>query len=259
MKSALLYCSADRADILNIYEKIYQKNSSFNFENHWKELSEYLKKAIEKLENMRDGFGVKNERELPFAPMIPVLAALLKLIDTKETKVECYKKLDKWYWSSVFTNAYSQAVDSQMTTDFKEMKIWFDDDSQMPRTVKTMIEEPRLNIYEIQIQSNSKYMGYIHWIDKYYSKAGSKIEHYGIPYSIQDLTCPGLSLIHSASLAVRSKPLKGFEYNARQYMPSAYREIQDRHGSLFRVKDGKVRTETLGPLGLGFSMQGLKV
>jgi L-alanine-DL-glutamate epimerase-like enolase superfamily enzyme len=87
----------------------------------------------------------------------------------------------------------------------------------------------------------------------------SKMEHHGIPYSIQDLTCPGLSLVHSASLAARSKPLKGFEYNARQYLPYAYQEIQGRHGSLFKVKDGKVRTDTLRPLGLGFSMQGLKI
>jgi L-alanine-DL-glutamate epimerase-like enolase superfamily enzyme len=87
----------------------------------------------------------------------------------------------------------------------------------------------------------------------------AKMEHYGIPYSIQDLTCPGLSLIHSASLAARSKPIKGFEYNARQYLPFAYKEIQDRHQSLFRVKDGKIRTETLCPLGLGFSIEGLKI
>ncbi len=87
----------------------------------------------------------------------------------------------------------------------------------------------------------------------------SKMEHYGIPYSIQDLTCPGLALVHSASLAARSKPLKGFEYNARQYLPFAYMEVQNRHRSLFTVKEGKVRTETLHPFGLGFSIDGLKL
>jgi len=87
----------------------------------------------------------------------------------------------------------------------------------------------------------------------------AKMEHYGIPYSIQDLTCPGLALVHSASLAARSKPIMGFEYNARQYLPFAYREIQERHKSLFVVKDGKVQTDSLSPLGLGFLIEGLKI
>jgi len=84
----------------------------------------------------------------------------------------------------------------------------------------------------------------------------SKMEHLGIPYSIQDLTCPGLALVHSASLAARSNPIKGFEYNARQYLPFAYPEIQKRHETLFKVKDGKISTESLQPIGLGFSIEG---
>jgi len=86
----------------------------------------------------------------------------------------------------------------------------------------------------------------------------SKMEHLGIPYSIQDLTCPGLALVHSASLAARSNPIRGFEYNARQYLPFAYPEIQKRHETLFKVKDGKVRTDSLQPYGLGFSIEGWK-
>jgi len=87
----------------------------------------------------------------------------------------------------------------------------------------------------------------------------AKMMHHGIPYSIQDLTCTGLALVHSASLAARSKPLKGFEYNARQYLPFAYKEVQDRHESLFKVKDGIVRTDSLKPIGLGFSTEGIRL
>jgi len=85
----------------------------------------------------------------------------------------------------------------------------------------------------------------------------AKMEHKRIPYSIQDLTCPGLALVHSASLASRTKPVKGFEYNARQYLPFAYQEVQNRHRSLFEVKNGIVRTDSLEPVGLGFSIKGL--
>lgn len=85
----------------------------------------------------------------------------------------------------------------------------------------------------------------------------AKMEHYGIPYSIQDLTCPGLALVHSASLAARTNPIKGFEYNARQYLPFAYKEIQEEYRSLFQVKDGRVNTTSLKPIGLGFSIKGI--
>jgi len=86
----------------------------------------------------------------------------------------------------------------------------------------------------------------------------AKMEHLGVPYSIQDLTCPGLALIHSASLAARTNPIMGFEYNARQYLPFAFPEIQKRHESLFKVKDGFVRTDSLHPHGLGFLIEGWK-
>jgi len=86
----------------------------------------------------------------------------------------------------------------------------------------------------------------------------SKMEHYGIPCSVQDLTCPGLSLVHSASFSARINTIKGFEYNARQYLPFAYREVQKVHESLFAVKDGKVKTDSLYPLGLGFSPKAIE-
>jgi hypothetical protein len=116
--------------------------------------------ALEKLENLRDGFGVRDEKEVPFAPMIPVLAALLRTIESQENKADCYKKLDKWYWSSVFTSAYSAAADSQMTTDFKEMREWFKDDSKTPKTVIDMEDDlANLHLIEIETRSNSKYKG----------------------------------------------------------------------------------------------------
>jgi len=159
---SLLYektSSAKRADILDIYKKVYD-SSERDFEEDWADIAEYMSKAIEKLENMRDGFGVKDEKELPFAPMIPVLTALLKLIETKENKAECYKKLNKWYWSAVFTNAYSSAADSQMTQDFKELRTWFDKNSEIPKTILQMTKElSTMDLRDIQAKSNAKYRG----------------------------------------------------------------------------------------------------
>ncbi len=154
--------SAKRADILNIYTNIYEKNDQYVFEEHWNEMANYMNTALKKMENFRDdGFGVRSEGEVPFAPMIPVLTGLLRLIDEQANKKNCYEKLKKWYWSSVFTNSYSSAADSQMTKDYKEMKKWFNDDNQIPQTVKEMMnyEISRINLREVRTKSNAKYKG----------------------------------------------------------------------------------------------------
>ena len=153
--------SAKRADVLDIYEKIYEKPER-DFEKDWNNTSNYMNKAIEKIENMRDGFGVKDEKELPFAPVIPVLTALLKTIDEKGKKPEFYVKVSRWYWSAVFTNAYSEAADSQMTDDFRELKKWFEKEDEKPKTVKELekkISNEDLDFIEIQTKSNAKYKG----------------------------------------------------------------------------------------------------
>ena len=83
----------------------------------------------------------------------------------------------------------------------------------------------------------------------------AKAEELKVPYSVQDLTCPGLALVHSAGFAARINPIKGFEYNARQYLPQAFPEIQEKYPEIFRVENGVVKTRCLnGTLGLGLNL-----
>ncbi|MBC7288235.1 MAG: hypothetical protein H5T86_09375 [Armatimonadetes bacterium] len=74
----------------------------------------------------------------------------------------------------------------------------------------------------------------------------------GMLLSVQDLTNPGLALIHSAGLAARLPTVMGFEYNARQYLPFSQPDIQQAHEPLFRVRGGKVSLRSLSPTGLGY-------
>jgi hypothetical protein len=84
-----------REDILNIYQNIFS-GSEQSFNRLWDEISTFVNSAIQKLENLRDGYGVKNVDDLPFAPMIPILAALFKEIENNENKVKCDKKIKTW-------------------------------------------------------------------------------------------------------------------------------------------------------------------
>jgi len=68
---------------------------------------------------------------------------------------------------------------------------------------------------------------------------------------VQDLTCPGASLIHSAGLAAHVPGVAAIESNSRQYVPVANKAWEDRFPGIFRVKDGSMDTSVLNGLGLG--------
>jgi L-alanine-DL-glutamate epimerase-like enolase superfamily enzyme len=76
-------------------------------------------------------------------------------------------------------------------------------------------------------------------------------QKYGMFVCVQDLTCPGASLVHSVGISAHVPSVAGIEANAREYVPAANKRWEDRFPGIFRVKDGHVRpAEILGP-GLG--------
>jgi len=78
----------------------------------------------------------------------------------------------------------------------------------------------------------------------------ARCKHEGLIYTVQDLTLPGISFIHSAGFAGRIDPLKGVEYNSRQYLPKSSDPERAVHEPLFKVVDGEVSLETLSGTGL---------
>ena len=70
---------------------------------------------------------------------------------------------------------------------------------------------------------------------------------------VQDLTCPGASLIESAGLAAHVPGVAALEANARQYMPIANKPWEDRYPGLFKVRDGYMRTTELTGPGLSIA------
>ncbi len=68
---------------------------------------------------------------------------------------------------------------------------------------------------------------------------------------VQDLTCPGASLIQSAGLAAHVPGVAGIEANAREYVPAANVEWQKRFPGIFDVRNGRVATGEITGLGLG--------
>ena len=73
---------------------------------------------------------------------------------------------------------------------------------------------------------------------------------WGMFLCVQDLTCPGMSLVQSAGLAAHIPGMSALEANARQYMPAANTAWEKQHPGLFVVQDGLIRTESLKGPGL---------
>lgn len=73
----------------------------------------------------------------------------------------------------------------------------------------------------------------------------------GLFLCVQDLSCPGASLIHSAGIAAHVPGVAAIESNSRQYCPVANDGWRDRFPGLFNVRDGSMDTSCLNGLGLG--------
>jgi L-alanine-DL-glutamate epimerase-like enolase superfamily enzyme len=76
-------------------------------------------------------------------------------------------------------------------------------------------------------------------------------QKFGMFLCVQDLTCPGASLIHSAGIAARVPGNAGIEANARQFVPSANQPWEARFPGLFTIRNGEMNTGQLTGPGLG--------
>jgi L-alanine-DL-glutamate epimerase-like enolase superfamily enzyme len=76
-------------------------------------------------------------------------------------------------------------------------------------------------------------------------------QKFGMFRCVQDLTCVGASLIHSAGIAAHIPGVAAIESNGRQYMPAANAGWDERFPGVFTIRDGMMRTECLDGPGLG--------
>lgn len=76
-------------------------------------------------------------------------------------------------------------------------------------------------------------------------------QKFGMFTCVQDLTCPGASLLQSVALAAHIPPIAAVESNARQYVPAANARWAGRFPGVFQVEQGCFRTSGMDGPGLG--------
>ena len=80
----------------------------------------------------------------------------------------------------------------------------------------------------------------------------AKASALGMMISVQDLTNPGIALLHSAGLAAHLPETAPLESNQRQYFPQTSAPEASRFPEIFTVHDGAIRTGVLAGPGLGY-------
>jgi L-alanine-DL-glutamate epimerase-like enolase superfamily enzyme len=117
-----------------------------------------------------------------------------------------------------------------------------------------VIDESLLDLETLQMAREMGYTGAALKACKGQSQSllmAAAAQKYGMFLCVQDLTCPGASLIHSASLAAHIPGVQAIEANARQYVPAANADWIDRYPGVFQITQGVMDTSALNGPGLG--------
>lgn len=123
------------------------------------------------------------------------------------------------------------------------------------RIKPVVIDESLVDLESLQLSRELGYSGVALKACKGHTEAllmGAAAQKYKMFLCVQDLTCPGASFLHSASLSARIPTVAAIEGNGRQYCPAANKAWEDRFPTMFRVKDGTLGTAALAGPGLGF-------
>lgn len=126
---------------------------------------------------------------------------------------------------------------------------------QAAKIKPVVIDESLLDLDSLLLSRELGYSGVALKACKGHSEAllmGAAAQKYGMFLCVQDLTCPGASFLHSASLSARIPTIAAIEGNGRQYCPAANRGWDQRFPAMFEITDGTLGTAVLDGPGLGF-------
>jgi L-alanine-DL-glutamate epimerase-like enolase superfamily enzyme len=125
---------------------------------------------------------------------------------------------------------------------------------QASKIKPVVIDESLIDLESLQLARDMGYTGAALKACKGQSQSlilAAAAQKYGMFLCVQDLTCPGASLIHSAGLAAHVPGVAAIESNARQYCPAANKPWEERFPGIFKITDGTMQTGVLTGPGLG--------
>jgi len=139
-----------RGPILDVIEDL----DPDEFLDKWRRAVQYTAKAYQRVIATSGGYGAFDAKWIPYSTMLVPLAALLEAVEQRGNAAQLYGKVDRWYWASVLSHRYDQAVDTRTFEDVRTVTEWLDDVSSpawltslSPDTIDTDVDEPRSAVY----------------------------------------------------------------------------------------------------------------
>ncbi len=196
-------------------------------------------------------------------------------IDRVTAETQAKRGVDTWYYSTDFNEKcpnvdylieFLRRVKEQRPEAFERIQyieqptkrdLKADRENVMHEASKikpVVIDESLTGLDMLQLAREMGYTGAALKACKGQSQAllmGAAAQKYKMFLCVQDLTCPGASLIHSAGLAAHVPGVAAIEANARQYVPAANEGWEERFPGVFDVRDGFVHTGQIRGPGLG--------
>ena len=132
-----------------------------NFTEHWSRACEMLNIAYTRMTDIKHGYGVFDfTKWLPYKPMLVPLAAIIDFLKSNKYENNSnYNKIDRWYWTSVFSNRYDEGAISKQESDFNALREWILDDNKIPDYVKEL--KPIAVDLNVDSASSATYKGVI--------------------------------------------------------------------------------------------------
>ena len=149
------------------------------------------KKAVEVLENKIlsrlfdvSEYGIADYRWLSYPSMISIWLGLFIKAERGEIDIDI-SKINKWYWSVIFTERYSGSTETKQTKDFKDLVTWLTDSNKPPEAITDM--RSKLDIVKIDTKypGSSIYKGVFNLLFK--RGAWDFYEKDKIKFSVKDL------------------------------------------------------------------------
>lgn len=164
-------------DIIKIDSTTLNKNS-------WQKAVEILEnKILSRLFDVSE-YGIADYRWLSYPSMISIWLGLFIKAENGEIDIDI-EKINRWYWSVIFTERYSGSTETKQTKDFKELITWLKDSSGVPEAVLDI--RNKLNVMKIDTKypGSSIYKGVFNLLFK--RGAWDFYEKDKIKFSVKDL------------------------------------------------------------------------
>ncbi len=126
---------------------------------------------------------------------------------------------------------------------------------QVAQRLPVVIDESLVNLRSLRVAIEQGYSGIALKACKGHAEAlllGAVACHENLFLCVQDLTCVGASLLHSASLAAHIPGVAAVESNGRQYSPAGNERWMKDFGPFFEIQGGQIPTAQLSGPGLGY-------